>query len=266
MIIWGTKEVRRRLGYVADFCPLCRDLRAFEVTRVGMAGHIYYLSFGEGQLAGYNRTCCTCGTALNAAPDSYKTLGERLLPVAELAAQTFPNLKEAYAARLALEKSLRNPLARNEPGERAALLKEPFILLSPRVEQRFNSTHFDWQTLAAFFGGFLVGMPLIIALVEALLPSIKDEAVLVAIGAVVVATGAQMALAGGRWMRKQLFPILVPALLPLKPTPAELETVLKDMKTLGRKIGSKVRLADLLEAMQSHGAAARAAPGSVPAL
>lgn len=26
-IIWGTKRVNTRLGYVADFCPICRDLQ-----------------------------------------------------------------------------------------------------------------------------------------------------------------------------------------------------------------------------------------------
>src|SRR5258706_9118781 len=42
-IIWGKKRVTKSLGYVADFCPLCRDVRTFELVRVGLAGHIYYL-------------------------------------------------------------------------------------------------------------------------------------------------------------------------------------------------------------------------------
>jgi hypothetical protein len=42
VIIWGTKRTLNKLGYVADFCPLCRQSRAFSVSRVGKVGHFYY--------------------------------------------------------------------------------------------------------------------------------------------------------------------------------------------------------------------------------
>ena len=42
-IIWGTKIVERKLGYVADFCSICRGARPFTVFKVVQVGHLYYL-------------------------------------------------------------------------------------------------------------------------------------------------------------------------------------------------------------------------------
>lgn len=42
MIVWGKKFVYRKLGYVVDFCRLCREVRTFELKRVGLAGQIYF--------------------------------------------------------------------------------------------------------------------------------------------------------------------------------------------------------------------------------
>ena len=103
MIIWGTKRVVSSLGFVADFCPICREVRTFEVERIGMAGHLYYLSFGSGTLAGYVRTCRTCGTGLNATPDMYARLSREMLRPDELQPITFPNLNEVHGPRLAME-------------------------------------------------------------------------------------------------------------------------------------------------------------------
>ena len=48
LFIWGKKRVERNIGKVADFCPICREVRMFQLIRVGVADHIYYVSFGEG--------------------------------------------------------------------------------------------------------------------------------------------------------------------------------------------------------------------------
>lgn len=249
MIIWGTKRVVRSLGFVADFCPICRDVRTFEVERIGMAGHVYYLSFGSGTLAGYVRTCRTCGTGFNATPDIYARLSREMLPPAELQPATFPNLNEVHGPRLALEKSLRNPLATLAPADRSALLKEPFILLSPKVEERFASLHFDGPTGLTLFVA-VVALIFIPAMLAEAVPSYASELVMACIAAAVVAVGVQMFLSSERFMRKKLLPVLVPALKPLKPTPEELESVLRDMKSLGRRIGSKLKLQTLLAALR----------------
>jgi len=76
-IVWGKKRVTRNLGYVADFCPLCREPKPFLLQRIGMAGHVYYISAGEGELVGFHRTCQTCKTAFTADPHK---IGSKLKP------------------------------------------------------------------------------------------------------------------------------------------------------------------------------------------
>ena len=72
-IVWGKKRIERKQGMVADFCPICREVRAFTLIRVGLADHIYYVSFGEGKLVGYIVRCDTCGVALGVEPTRFAT-------------------------------------------------------------------------------------------------------------------------------------------------------------------------------------------------
>ena len=40
-IVWGTKRTERKQGLVADFCPICREVRAFQLIRVGLASLVH---------------------------------------------------------------------------------------------------------------------------------------------------------------------------------------------------------------------------------
>lgn len=121
-IYWGKKVVHRKLGYVADFCPLCRSPQPFLVTRVGLAGHIYGITSGDGELRGYHRTCQECGTALQVSDptSAYASISQSLAPIAELTQHTFPNLTSVRGDRLALEEQVRStPLQLSGEARRA---------------------------------------------------------------------------------------------------------------------------------------------------
>ena len=92
-IVWGKKIVYRKVGHVADFCPICRKVQPFELKRVGSAGHVYYVSVGEGELVGYERTCKECGTVFRAEPTTYASVSKTLAPLADLVRQTYPNIE-----------------------------------------------------------------------------------------------------------------------------------------------------------------------------
>jgi len=49
MIIWGRRVIRRRLGRVAAFCPLRRELREFEAWDIRKVVHLYFIPMGRGQ-------------------------------------------------------------------------------------------------------------------------------------------------------------------------------------------------------------------------
>lgn len=157
MIIWGKKYVHTRLGYVADFCPLCREVRAFELKRVGLAGHIYYISLSDGDLVGHERRCSVCGIQLSAKPELYARPSKKSRTLRELIALTFPNIATHYAGRFALEKAIRDSFAKIPRDDRLALLKEPFSLLSYKAEPQFRASLIHTQAILVFFAALILG-------------------------------------------------------------------------------------------------------------
>ena len=247
--VWGKKHVYRKMGFVADFCPLCRKDSSFRLDRVGLAGHVYYISLGKGELVGYARTCINCKTVLNGNPDLYREVSKKLVEQGELQRTTFPNLYTHHTERLALEKSLRNSPGSIPVDTRRALLKEPFILLNPSVEKRFSSTQVDKYTSLTVLAALAL-LPLASEMGERFTPTHQGEIFLGTLLAGIIAVSVQGFLQTGRYFNTKIFPVLVPALKPLKPTAAELTSVIAELKKAETKFGKKLKLASLLEHLQ----------------
>jgi len=249
-IFWGTKAVIRKLGYVADFCPICRVIRVFQVNRMGMAGHLYGLSFGQGQLVGHQRTCLECGVELKTDAAIYKDIPKKLQDAGttQLINSTFPNIRQYYADRLSLEDQLARQSNQIDAQTRLALIKEPFLLLAPIVEKRFSAVHIDRYVgaalvltiAAAILAGNLFGIFFPLAIEQ------KANAFLITFGIGIAATGVQGFKSAGRFMRKVIYPKITLALRPLNPSQQELEVVFAELKRLDFKLSRKARLKDLL--------------------
>jgi len=243
-IIWGTKVVRKRIGFVADFCPICRSPQAFKLSRVGAAGHIYYVSFGNGKLIGHEIQCLACGTALKTDPGKYASHPKKECAINELLELTFPNLGETYKAELALEEKVKADPLSLAPEERREQLFTPFILVSPKVEKRFASTHIDKETCMTLLGTIILA---IIApkYMERLFGIDTGAAVLSILGAGLVLFIFQLAISGRRYVRKQIIPVIAKSLSPIRPSREELVATLAELKRIGHKVGKKIKLSDL---------------------
>lgn len=250
-IVWGKKTVYRKLGYVADFCPICRQARCFALRRVGMAGHVYYLTAGQGELVGFERICASCAATVQAQPERYLALAKKTASLEELKRVTFPGLDEACAAELRLAQQIRDDPATINGTDRHALIRHPFLLLSPRVEQRFASTHMDKEVVFALIGAVLLLM-LGPRATMALLPDEPEAAMLGLVVAAVLLVVWQVAMARLRFLRRQIFPVLATSLQPLKPAQAEIERVMAELAQLGHKIGCKFKAVDLIAYMQAR--------------
>lgn len=136
MLVYGTKIKYKKLGYVADFCSLCGEIRQFSVERMGAAGHLYYVSFGEGKLVEHRRVCLHCHTQYQAEVHDYRTLASAPGPVGALAQDTFHNLEQARRHELALARQARTDPHALPPDVRGRMLANPFLILSMRLEQR----------------------------------------------------------------------------------------------------------------------------------
>ena len=254
-IFWGTKTVIRKLGYVADFCPICREIQTFQLSRIGLASHIYGASFGKGKLVGHKMKCLHCGVALQTDASIYKDIEKKLPDAASpnLTARTFPNIQQYYSERLSLEEQVARQPADIDAKARAALISEPFRLLAPTVEERFGSTHIDRYVgialLLTIVGVILVGN--IFRIFFPLATEHAGSAILITLGIGLVVTGVQGYKSSGRYLRKEIYPKIARSLRSLRPRQAELEAVFAELKRQGFKLSKKAKLEDLLEEIAS---------------
>jgi hypothetical protein len=250
----GTKVETRRLGYAADFCPICRDVRGFRIFRIGMAAQLYGVALGGGKLLGHERTCLRCGVSMRSERALYRELSATPPgpDVEPLVAATFPGLREHYAERLSIEEQIARRPGPLPPETRSTLLREPFQLVAPAVERRFAETHVDLRATVALLLGLFAS-----AAVYVLLGSLLPEAVDLRKGAAWIAAGAGAAAAtryglqaGGRFMREAIYPTLSLALRPLDPTLEEVRCVLSELTRQGAELGRKARAEELLATLR----------------
>jgi hypothetical protein len=251
-IVWGRKITRKRFGYVVDFCPICRTLQTFDLQAVHSSGHVYYVTFGGGPLLGYERKCADCGAVYKAESTAYASIAKQRLPLDELKRQTLPTLSPATQSRLDLEERIRSGRAQLAPTQRYNLIREPFLLLSSKVEQRFASTHIDVPTGLALSGAVV----LMFAggwLDRQFFADSAGTGLLIAAGIGAALIVWQFVESGSRYMRREIVPALAKALDPLRPTPDEIERVLGDLQQTKQKIGHKLKVSQLLESLSSSG-------------
>lgn len=248
-IFWGTKTVYRKLGYVADFCPICRSQQAFVLRRIGSAGHLYFISLGQGKLIGHDITCQNCHTTFEADPTLYSTVAEqRPFSLAQLARQTFPNYSSVYAERLEMEQAIRfNPLDLNAP-ERHYLLREPFLLLSPQLEQRTSFLRLDWPNALTLLALVFVPILLLQLLEQLHVPeAVTTWLLLGSIGSILITW--HHFTNSARFVQRHLLPQLARTLLPLRPSQREITAVLHELNKQGFRIGKKVKAPALMQAL-----------------
>lgn len=244
--VWGKQLVYRRLGHVADFCPMCRKARSFDLQRVGLAGHISFVSLGQGDLVGHQRACRTCKTTLNADPRTYRSICPKPAPLADLRRLTFPGLADAWAERLRLERQIRLDPTHLAPKERRTLVRDPFLLLSPAVQRRFASIPIDQEVaLACATAVFL--MIIGAAMGPHVVPNHPELALLLGAAPGIALVASQLATARQRYLRREVVPSLARALAPLRPTTTELSAVLGELRQAGHKLGATLPL-PMLEA------------------
>jgi hypothetical protein len=256
IFVWGRKRTERKQGKVADFCPVCREIRSFELIRVGIAGHVYYVSFGEGQLAGYIVCCDYCRLGMGAQPTRYQSAEKRYVGDLEnLIHTTFPTLRSDMAPRLALEEQLKRTRTAISNEQRGRFLLEPFGLLNPQVESRFgNSSAFDKQSGLGCLGTVLVGGGLFFGSL-AFRGSAQDNLLIAAailFGLGTIYTFAQLHFAPQRFVKAKILPVLVRALEPLEPTQDEIKGCLDQCKSTGMKIGSALKPVQIWNELQSR--------------
>jgi hypothetical protein len=253
-IVWGKTIKRQKLGFVADFCPVCRDLRTFKVNRVGSASHVYYISFGQGDLVGYERICGVCSTPFEADPNTYSGMADKSRPASELISETFPNYSTVYRALLERERKVRDTPSLLTPEERRGRMREPFLVIAPIAQQKLASIQVDWRVGLAVLSCvpifWLLGL-----LAKMINGPYQDDPgpnyIIVGLALWVGLVFFEIFMSSRRYLLKNAVPPLAAALAPLKPTESEVNRILQELKQNKLKLG-KLRASDLLEPIRQR--------------
>jgi hypothetical protein len=239
---------------VADFCPICRRPTAQGLRMHGQALHWYGLRIGPIALEDYTRRCEACTTLYSAEEGHYRDKARwRRVPIDALIARTQPNLAQKYARRLELEARLLLAPEMLTPGERQALVREPFELLAGEVAQAIRRKPWDLRTVAALAFALLVPIPAAVWIMERF-PAEPAQMLWIG-GGGVCGAGLLAAIAfnqgsPGRYLRRRVLPRIARTLHPLEPTEAEVGTAMAQQFARDRTFGTPRHLAGMLAALR----------------
>jgi uncharacterized membrane protein (UPF0136 family) len=255
LIVWGTKRVERKAGAVADWCFVCRELRAFELVQISKVGHLYYIPLGSGTVVDHAIRCRECGARFGCDRGLYADPVKHYAGDLDgLVRATHPEWRRDHAERLALEEKTRREASALTPAERAARIIEPFELLNGMVVQRYaSSTQFDRESGLGCFGAVVVaGAVLVVA------GQLEDKARdWVAFGGLAIAlfgvfyTLVQLHFAPSRWVRRKIVPMLARSIARLAPLREEVDEALRFCRQSKLRIGKATKSKDLWAALQS---------------
>ncbi len=257
MIVWGTKEVKKNLGFVAEFCPICREIEQFKVTRLCHANHIYFISLGSGQIVGFPSRCQSCGLTLNLDAVSYPELSKRGYPNIQAAIrESHPDILDKYAVRLELEEKIKRKQVLSTE-ERTTLLNEPFQLYANFIEARYSKgTPLDRESGLGCLATILVPASLLFLplflLNDALMENVFIPAAWVG-GSICLSLSFYFFITvHKRYIKREVLPMLAKSLKSLNPTPSELEEIISRYKTAGLKLGKTLKAQQILDEIQSN--------------
>lgn len=244
-IFWGTRLKRRCVGRVADFCPLCREIRPFRLFHRHCQYHVALIGMGEGPADAIDVECEHCGARVLREGYPYATaLRDRSASLDELVAATNPRIPELYRERLEMEARVRR--RRLGSMERNALLREPFELLGPAIVADFRMTHGESKTI------LLSGM-LFVGLVFLTSELVSSDWTPIMVAASICALAGFMVLLARRttrYIRRTCIPCLAMSLEPLRPTAEELDAVMAHLVGPGQLLARYVRTDVLLRQIE----------------
>lgn len=261
VFIWGTKRKLTRLGFVADFCPICRKVRPFSLSEVSRARHVYYIPFDR-KFVGYLSKCQFCNLNLSANPNFYQTINKSLssdlLDLNSLIQETFPNLNQHYRDRLEVEELIKRNPQSLPTATRSAMIKEPFHLLSPLVEAilssdsrsiRWDRKLFFSFLIFSFFVMMLFGIYIIWWNTTMGQPSLVFQLLLFLVLCVYI-TIILPFQAKQSELEREVIPLLIKCLKPLNPSLNELKACLNKLASQNQRIGRRLNAQKLLTAIE----------------
>jgi hypothetical protein len=240
-------------GWVADFCPICRKLRAFVLrtasraeSEIHLVGIFPIAHETEAVISGHDRVCDDCGFCAPTSIHAYAAiLKDKAGDLDTLIHATQPDAPRRFANRLEMESIL--AAGSLPPEAREALLAETIHALDPHLDRVLPASLRGslWKLpLGLIAGGVALG------LAAAALPD-HPEMIAGIAGFLAVLAGmiGLLAFAIRAWLRPafvkralilEAYPLLVRAWRPLDPRREEVEKVLAGLRASGSRLAREI--------------------------
>jgi len=250
-LLAGEHRKVKRLGYVAEFCSACHEIRPFRLDKHGLEDRLLFIPLGMKSVTGHEATCTGCGTPRLANPATYAGVARK--PGGDLESlvrQTFPEIRQIHAELLRMEKARADGSL--TPADKEKLMTHVFVTFEKQVQDNFGDFMQArgpgvWMILLTVFAA-VAGSILIQG--DTMAEHQKREAALVILYGGFLAglflSVLLMILQPRRTFRRRILPAMARALVPLHPSRSELEEVVERMRKSGFKVGKKTRPETLL--------------------
>lgn len=245
-LIWGSKRVTHKLGFVAEVCPRCCEVRSVKVKRIGMAGHIFFATLSRGRLLGFIGECMQCCGEFEVQPTDYPVFEKsKKAELNSLVANTNPKL-------------LPNNRPAIESFQRFSQLRAPLLRFNQSLIDRYaRGTRLDLMSGLALLATFAIPISVGFAIQStSFSDTVKEGVTNSAVGLFLVGLIATIVLLRGeqkRFFRKRLFSEVTRSLKPLNPQYAELDLCLALLKKYDYKISKFVTTDSLMQGIRING-------------
>ncbi len=229
------KKTFRRIGRVADYCPMCREVRPFAVDETSEYTRFLRIPLGHTRRTSLKGTCDVCGLVMPLESETYAALSEDMGDdLYALVRETFPNLSDVRADRLARARRARENPATVTAEDRDALIGEPLRAAAMMIHDiRGRDSVTDQKSkdgclLTGFFFLVLMGVGLFVE------NEAWSERLMLFFLIVMLWVGWRALMyrfrRTARAIRKQIYPMLGCSLRDLSPSLPEVEKALEQMR------------------------------------
>lgn len=246
--VQGRRVRYDRVGRIAEFCPVCRNLTAFACTRVRVVEHFNYVDVGRGDAVASDIECEACRTRFRTRR-SYPSIDRDVgLDIATLAEATNPRVLETIEARHELEARIRTNALTQE--ERFTLIRGAICSLSHHATTGAGTSVVGAIAVALTIALLIGGM---IAMMDPRAPLMFRAALWSGVAVAGVIAGYELITTPARFMRDELYPRIARALATIRPTRREMEAVFATLREERAPIVQQIDRDESIQALADSG-------------
>lgn len=242
----GEKIIESKVGYVANFCPICRSVQSHSLYEQKNAVVLYeVIQIKDNEVYDYFAECDMCKFQSFINTNNFSKISKEHLKLRDLISETYPNIYENYSKRFVLEDTIKKDPMSLLKEERHSLIFESFKIVDPFMYKNHHSDIVVDKQAQNY--GLLIVFSI---LGGCLLSDYNTNFAIVGFALAFIFLTLfvyQLATSKSRFRQEFILPLISKALLPLKPKKSELEMVYSELARQNFFIVEKIKIEQVLK-------------------